>query len=436
MGESLRGNRDFARLWAGQSISQLGSQITLLALPLVAIRALRATPVEVGVLAAAETLPFLLIGLPAGVWVDRWRRRPVLITADVGRALALATVPLAYAFDVLTIGQLYAVALVTGLFTVFFDVAYQSYLPALVPRAQLVDGNSRLELSRSAAHVVGPGTAGLLVQVFRAPLAIAADSLSFVLSALCIGAIRSEEARPRRDRSDAATGMGRSIVTGLRYVLGHPVLSRVGVSTAVFNFFSAVGTAVFLLYAVRELRIDPAVIGLVFSLGSLGFVAGAAATRRITGRFGVGPSLALAALVQGGAFLLVPLAPRSTPLPFFVAAFVLETFASPVYNITQVSLRQAITPAAMQGRMNATMRFVVWGTLPLGSLVGGVLGHAVGLRQTLWVSAVGGSLAVVPLVGRAVRRLRDIPDAEPEADVDAGIGGAQVVERTRSGRNA
>jgi MFS family permease len=416
------------RLWTGQSISQVGSQITLLALPLVAIRILDAGSVEVGVLAAAETVPFLVVGLPAGVWIDRWRRRRVLIAADVGRAAVLATVPIAYVLDVLTMGQLYAVALATGLFTVFFDVAYQSYLPTVVPRARLVEGNSRLELSRSAAHVVGPGIAGLLVQAVRSPMAVAVDSVSFVLSALCIGRIRTEEPRPVPGADDGQLSMGRSIADGLRYVLRHPLLSRVGTSTAVFNFFSAVGMAVFLLYAVRELDIDPAAIGVVFSLGSIGFVVGAALTQRITRRIGVGPALALAALVQGAAFLLVPLAPRSSPLPFFVMAFALETCASPVYNITQVSLRQAITPERMQGRMNATMRFVVWGALPLGSLVGGVLGHAIGLRPTLWVSAVGATLGVVPLLGRTVRRLREIPelDLEAEAEAEADESSASV----------
>jgi predicted MFS family arabinose efflux permease len=245
-------------------------------------------------------------------------------------------------------------------------------------------------------------------------MAIAVDSVSFVLSALFIGGIRTEESRTTPHAAQAVASMRRSIADGLRYVLRHPLLSRVGTSTAVFNFFSAVGMAVFLLYAVRELGIDPAAVGVVFSLGSIGFVVGAALTRRITERLGVGRALAVAGLVQGGAFVLVPLAPRSTPLPYFVAAFALETCASPVYNITQLSLRQAITPTHMQGRMNATMRFVVWGTLPLGSLVGGLLGHAIGLRATLWVSAVGATFGVVPLLGRSLRRLREIPDPEPE----------------------
>lgn len=414
MGDGLRGNRDFRRLWAGQTVSQLGSQVTLLALPLVAIRTLHAGAFEVGILAAAETAPFLLIGLPAGVWVDRWRRRPVLVVSDVGRAAVLATVPLAFALDMLTMAHLYVVALLMGVLTVFFDVAYQSYLPALVTRAQLVDGNSRLELSRSAAQVAGPGLGGVLVQLVRAPMAVAVDSASFLLSALFIRRIRTPEQPVAAAPDDQPLTMRRSIAEGVRYVMSHPLLKRLAVCTGVFNLFSAMGMAVFLLYAVRELGIDPAVIGLVFSLGSVGFVVGATLTRRITRRLGVGRALVLAAFVQGAAFALVPLAPPRTPLPFFVAAFALETCAAPVYNITQISLRQSITPAHLQGRMHATMRFVVWGTLPLGSLLGGSLGHTLGLRPTLWISAVGGTLGALSLVGRTFSRLREIPeDAQP-----------------------
>ncbi|HEX2039113.1 MAG TPA: MFS transporter [Acidimicrobiales bacterium] len=412
MGDTLRRNRDFGRLWAGQSISQLGSQVTVLALPLVAIRILHAGPLEVGALAACETAPFLLVGLPAGVWVDRWRRQPILVVADVARAAALATVPLAYALDVLSMWQLYVVAVVTGVFTVFFDVAYQSYLPALVPRERLVEGNAKLELSRSMSQVAGPGVAGVLVELLRSPYAVAADSVSFAVSALFVARIRTREAA--MPASDAREPMRRSIGAGLRYVLRHPVLKRIAACTAMFNLFSAIGMAVFLLYAVDRLGISPAVIGLVFSLGSLGFVLGAALSARLGRVLGVGPALLLAAGVGGAGFLLVPLAPADTAVPFFVVAMFLEMMGMPIYNVLQVSLRQAVTPTRLQGRMNATMRFVVWGVMPLGSLVGGVLGRAFGLRAALWVSGIGTTLSVLPLLGRTMLSLRTIP-----ADGDA-----------------
>ena len=410
---TLRSNRDFVRLWIGQSISQVGSQVTLLALPLIAIRVLDAGPFEVGVLAAAETAPFLLIGLPAGVWVDQWRRRSVLIAADVGRAAALATVPVAFAFDVLTMGQLYGVAAATGVLTVFFDVAYQSYLPTLVEHRQLVDANSRLELSRSAAQVAGPGLAGVLVQLVRGPMAIAADSVSFGVSALFVARIRTTEGKPVGSEQSTAS-MRTRIAEGLQYVVRHPLLGRIAATTAVFNFFSAVGMAVFLIYAVRRLGIDPAVVGAIFSIGSIGFVLGSMVTRRATQLLGVGPALALAGAVQGAAFLLVPLAPRGAAVAFFMVAFILEAVAAPVYGITQVSLRQTITPARMQGRTNATMRVLVWGALPLGSVVGGVVGARVGLRATVWVAALGTTVSVLPLLGPSLLRVRAMPDAQPE----------------------
>lgn len=410
MPDTLRRNRGFRRLWIGQTVSQLGTQVTVLALPLVAIRALDAGPLEVGILAACETLPFLLIGLPAGVWVDRRRRRPILVVADVGRAVVLATVPLAYAFDILAVWQLCVVALLVGVQTVFFDVAYQSYLPALVPRTRLVEGNASLELSRSASQVAGPGVGGLLVELLRAPYAVAVDSVSFVVSAVYVAGIRTEEPAPEPAAENERT-MRRSIAVGLRYVLRHPVLARIAACTGISNLFSAAGMAVFLLYAVDRLEISAAVVGMIFSLGGLGAVLSAAVTERLGRVLGVGPTIVLGAAVAGAAFVLVPLAPEDTAVPFFLVAMLVETFAASVYNITQVSLRQTVTPTRMQGRMNATMRFVVWGTLPLGSLIGGVLGKAIGLRPTLWVSALGGTLCVLPLLSRSVLELRAMPPA-------------------------
>ena len=408
--DTLRRNRSFRRLWIGQTVSQLGTQVTMLALPLVAIRVLDAGPLEVGVLAACETLPFLLVGLPAGVWVDRRRRQPILVLADVGRAAVLAAVPVAYAFDVLAVWQLYVVALLAGAQTVFFDVAYQSYLPALVPRSRLVEGNARLELSRSASQVAGPGAGGLLVELLRAPYAIAVDSASFLVSAVFVAGIRTAEPDPEPAADDERT-MRRSIAVGLRYVLQHPVLRRIAACTGISNLFSGAGMAVFLLYAVDRLDISPGVIGLIFSLGGLGALLSAATTERIGRALGVGLTIVVSAALTGAAFVLVPLAPRDNAVPWFLAAMLIETFAASVYNITQVSLRQTVTPTRMQGRMNATMRFVVWGALPLGSLVGGVLGRVIGLQGTLWVSALGGTLCVLPLLSRSVLGLRTMPPA-------------------------
>lgn len=403
---------DFTRLWAGQTLSQLGSRVTLVALPLLAISTLHASTLEVGLLTGAETVPFLILGLPAGVWVDRRRRRPVLIYSDVGRGVLLATIPIAYAADSLTMAQLYVVAIGVGACTVLFDVAYQSYVPTLVQPADLLGANTRLEVSYSVAGLVGPGLGGILVQALKAATAILVDAASYAVSALSILTIRAEEPDPADGADPGATGrMAAAVREGVRYVVRHPLLARIAMCSAVFNLFSGVSMAVFILYAVRELDVSAATIGLLFSAGGLGAVVGTILTERAGERFGVGTALSLGAVVQGCAFILVPAAPRSSPIPFFLAAMLLESCFSPFWNVTQISLRQTVTPAQFHGRMTATMRFLVWGALPLGSLAGGVLGDVLGLRTTLWVAAIGSATSAIPVVLGPLRRLREMPAA-------------------------
>jgi MFS family permease len=419
MAAELRGSlwrhADFMKLWTAETISQVGSQVTLLALPLVAITVLDASAFEVGLLSTVEFAPFVLVGLPAGVWVDRLRRRPVLVAGDLGRAAVLLSIPVAYQLGVLTIGQLYVVGFVTGVLTVFFDVAYQSYLPALVASDQLIDGNAKLEISRSGAQIAGPGLAGGLIDLLTAPLAVLVDALSFALSAVFIGLIRRREPAPERGPAERRSGaMRREMAEGLRYVLGHRLLRPVAACTATANLFSAVVYAVVILYMVRELGLRPAAIGLVFAAGNVGFLAGAVASGRLASRIGVGRAIVLGEGIGGLGLLAVPLAPPSSAVPLLVTGLAVSTFGATVYNVNQVSLRQAITPARLHGRMNATMRFMVWGTLPLGSLLGGALGTVIGLRPTLWVGAVGGLLAVLPVALSPVRSLRRIADAMPE----------------------
>ncbi|HEV7887844.1 MAG TPA: MFS transporter [Acidimicrobiales bacterium] len=412
-----RRHPDFSRLWLGQSISLVGTQVTFVALPLLAITTLHASTLEVGLLAGAETLPFLLIGLPAGVWVDRWRRRPVLVAADAGRGLLLASIPLAYAMGVLHMVQLYVVAFGTGILTVFFDVAYQSYVPGLVAGEALIDANARLEVSYSAAQTLGPGIGGVLVQAVGAATAILIDTISYALSAVVLLTIRADEPKPERHEADAALGMFASVRQGLRYVLRHRLLVRIAACSALYNLFSAMSMAVFLLYAVRDLRVSPATIGLLFSAGGAALVGGTLLMARMGSRLRTGAALSVGALIQGLAFLLVPAAPLSHPVPFFFAAIVLESLFSPAYNITQISLRQTVTPPRLHGRMTATMRFLVWGALPLGSVLGGVLASQVGRHTTLWVSAAGGALSALPVLLGPLRGLKSMPDPEPEASL-------------------
>src|SRR5262245_36759440 len=284
----------FRGLWLSQSISQLGTQVTLLAMPLVAILTLGATPLEVGILTAVDFVPFLLFTLPAGVWVDRWPKRRILIVADIGRAFVLAAIPAAYIAGVLEMWQLYVVGFLAGTLTVFFDVGYQAFLPELVPRERLAEGNSRLEVSRSAAVVIGPGLAGFLVGAITAPIAILVDALSYVASAFFLFRIPSWAVRSRPPSSGAAPSFRKEITEGLRYFIAHPYLRAPAQAVTTLNFAGQVGFAVYLVFVVRELGLSPEAIGLTVAVGGLGTVVGAATAQGVARRIGVGPSLMLA----------------------------------------------------------------------------------------------------------------------------------------------
>jgi MFS family permease len=418
-------HRDFRSLWAAETISVIGSQISGLALPLVAVIVLEASAFEVALLGVIEFAPFILISLPAGVWVDRLRRKPILVGADLGRAILLASVPIAYWLDVLTIWQLYIVGFCVGVLTVFFDVSSQSYLPSLVARDQLVEGNSKLEISRSAAQLAGPALAGALVELIRAPGAVLLDAVSFFFSAVFLFRIRTQERAPTREEREAGPGMKEEIKEGLRWVLGNKYLRWIAASTATFNFFANIIFSIYLVYAVRVLEIRPGVIGLVFALGSIGYLAGALFANRLSRRFGVGPTI-IGGAAGSISLLLLAVAPASNPIPFLIVAQAISSMGIPIYNITQLSFRQAITPERLQGRMNSVMRFIVWGVMPLGALLGGALATWFGLRSAIWVGAIGMSLAVLPVLLSPVRTLREMPEPveEPlpsEAEAAGGI---------------
>jgi MFS family permease len=419
---------DFMKLWAGQSISEVGTAISQLALPLVAVLILKATAFEVAALGTVEFLPFLLLTLPAGVWVDRLSRRLVLIVGDAGRALLLASIPIAYVADALTLWQLYVVGFLVGVLTVFFDVAYQSYLPSLVEREHLVEGNSKLQVTVSGAQIGGPGIAGALISAISAPYAIVLDAISFVVSGVFTVAIEKREELPERHPDTARPRMRTELREGLGYVLRHKYLLPQAISTGTSNYFSNVLFSIFVVYAVRSLHLSAALIGIAFMGGGIGWLLGSLSANRLGSRLGVGRATILGAAVTGPSSLLVPLAPHGFPLPFLVASGIGTGFGAVVYNIQQVSLRQAITPERMQGRMNAVMRFLVWGTIPLGSLTGGALASWIGLRATLFVGALGGFTSVIPIVFSQIRTLVAIPDQEEpptalEAAAEGGIVG-------------
>ena len=419
-------NADFLNLWTGQSISELGSQVSQLAIPIVAAIALHSSPIVFSLLTVFGFLPFIFFALPAGAWVDRMRRKRILIVGDSSRAVLLATIPITYAFGALTIWQLLAIQFVVGVFTVFFDVAYQSYLPQLVQRDHLIDGNAKLQLTVSVAQVAGPSLSGGLIAAITAPYAIVADAISFVISTGFLLRIRKTETLPERAEGDPKPRMWPEVKEGLNWILHNPYLRRIAACTGGSNFFSTMGFAIFVLYALRVLHLQPWEIGFVFGAGSVGAIVGALVVNRIQKRIGVGPTIITTAVLFSITGIAVPLAPRSFPLPFLIGSFFVTQFGGVAYNIGQVSLRQAITPERLQGRMNAAMRWIVWGTIPLGTLLGGALGQVFTLRAALFVSAIGSLPIFLLVLFSPLRRLREMPEpvtppTAHEAELEGGI---------------
>ena len=407
----LRRHGDYRRLWTAATISLFGTQISLIALPFIAAVLLHAEPFEVALLGTVEFLPFLLFTLPAGAWVDRLPRRLILVAGDLGRALSLLTIPIAWQLGELTMAQLYIVGFVNGFLTVFFDVADQSFLPAILEPDELVEGNAKLQVSASAAQVLGQPVGGGIVGLLTAPIAVAVDAASYVVSGGLIFSIRKREpARTPNASSDGTpSGIRHEIAEGLRYVTGHPYLRYIAASTGTSNLFSNIAFATFAIFVYRDLGLTPAVVGLIGGLGSLGVLAGALSASRIAARIGVGRTILWSILLSGPPVLLAAIAQPDTAIPLLVASGLLTGFMGVVYNVNQVSLRQAITPERIQGRMNATMRFLVWGTIPVGQIIGGLVANAIGARGAIVIGGVLGCFAFLPILVSTVPSLQRIP---------------------------
>jgi MFS family permease len=398
---------DFLKLWAGQSVSQVGSWITLVGLPLTAAKMLNASPLQMGILNGAGAAAILLIGLFAGAWADRMRRRPILIWADLGRAAVLGTIPFAAAAGRLTMSHLYGVAAATAILTVFFDVSYRTYLPSLVSPESLLEGNSKLTLSESIAGVVGPGLAGVLIAALTAPMAILFDALSFVCSALSVWLIRAPEPRPA---PSATPHIGREILEGLRASWREPILRTLLLRSATAAIFLGFGGSLYVLYAVRELRIGDVLLGAVIAVGGFSSVFGALVTERLVRRFGFGRTLIGAALLPALAARLPPLA--RGPVAWCAAILAvaqLGDMAWSIYEINELTLRQAIAPAHVLGRVNSAAHMTFRGVLPVGALLGGALAEAIGMRGAMFVGAGGFLLSTLWLIFSPIRRLRELP---------------------------
>ncbi|MGG1661781.1 MFS transporter [Brevibacillus sp. NRS-1366] len=395
--ENMLRHKDFRTFWLSHTATQFGTQVALLGLPLVASLTLAATPLQMGVLGALEYAPFLLIGLFAGVWVDRARRRPVLFVSNMCRALLLVLIPIVSFIGILRMEWLYAIAFLTGVCTVFFDIAYQSYLPTLVNRERIVGTNSLLEGSRSAAQMAGPGLSGAIIQLVTAPVAMLVTSLSFFLSALSLCFIKKEEIVPVRP--DRSRSLWQDIREGLHLSFTDPLLFGVIRCSAIFNFSWNVMFSIYVLYAISLLQISSGWLGLVYGGMGAGFFLGALLVHKAIRRFGMGPVIVGSAMIAscGGPF--APLATGtggSAALVLMSGQFFFGLGMS-MWSISTLSLRQTIVPTQLQGRVNATVRFVAWGAYPLGSLAGGVIGDIFGMRIALLAGSIGLIIAAATL---------------------------------------
>ncbi|WP_405650950.1 MFS transporter [Streptomyces sp. NBC_00019] len=397
---------DFRVLFAASTLSQLGTNVSYVAVPLLAVTALDAGPGQVGALATLSTLAFLLLGLPAGAWVDRMRHRRVLIAADLARAVLYASVPLAWWTDTLTLGQLYAVVLLNGAATVFFDVASQSTLPLLVGREALVPANAALVGLQAVGNVAGRGAGGALVQFLTAPVAVVCAAVTYLASALQLTMIRGAESPRGRNRK---TTLKAEIAEGLRHVFGNPELRALALTAALINLGMQVVNTMLPILFVRELGLPASALGLFWAAGGLGLLLGARCARPLAARLGHGRTLGVVGAILAPAALLVPLIDRGPWLWIAGLGWTLVLFKTGTDNVLGVSLRQRMTSDELLGRMNATYRFVLTGALAIGAAVSGVLGELVGVRATLWVGGALMTAAFLPVFLSPVRTRRELP---------------------------
>jgi len=407
---------DFLKLWAGHTVSLAGSLVGRFALPLVAIISLDASPGQVALIRMADALPGVVIALFAGVWVDRLRRRPLMIWTDIGRALLLVSVPLAALLGVLSLGQLLVVVLAAGALTALFEVANRSYLPTVISREHLVEGNSKIQAAGSVVEVGAFGFAGLLVQVLTAPGAILLDAISFVVSALCLGAIKAPEPTPEREEHEQS--MLVAIREGLRLVVHDPVLRAIAGARATHELFLFVWVSMLLVFLIRDLEMEPVVFGVLFAIGGVASFFGALAAGPVERRFGLGTTLIASLAITAVSLVLAPLANG----PFWLVVLLvgapqLADATATIFNVHEESLIQESVSDRALGRVTASMRFVSWSAMLLGTILGGVLGETVGPRLTMLIGAVGTLPAVLWLVWSPVRGLRrpGPPGEEPES---------------------
>lgn len=406
---SLSRHRDFLLLWGGQTVSAVGSQVSALALPLLAVTVLRATAFEVSLLTFLTSLPFLLVSLPAGVVVDRVRKRRLMLNCDIARMVLIGTVPATAVMWHVTLWQLYAVAGATGVLTVFFDVAYQSYLPVVVQRENLIDGNAKLATTDSLSRLTGPALGGALAGLIGAARTITADAASFAISAVSLMLIRTPERRAEARKAGERVRFRDAMAQGISFVVRHPILRNIVACTGTSNFFWTGTSAIRVVFLVRTLHASSAAVGGIFTVGAAGGLVAGLVARRLTRRVGSARIIWLAAAVPGPVYLLLPLAQPGWGILVYGLGWATYSASAVIYNTAQVAYRQAICPPELLGRMNASVRWLVWGSLPLGALFGGALGTWIGLRAALTVCVLGTWAASLFVIFSPLRRLRDVP---------------------------
>ena len=407
---SLWKHSGFLRLWAGETASQFGEQFGNLAIPVIAVSVLGASSFEVGLLNTAQTLAFLVIGLPAGAWIDRWIKRRVMLRADLIRAVLLAAVPMLWLSHVLAFWQLLVVATAVGICSVFFDVSYQSFVPVLVHKEQIGDANGKLETTAQIARIAGPAAAGGLLAVLVAPLLLAVTAITYLASFFALTSIKDAEvAKPVENRQPLVV----EIKEGLGWVFRQPLLVRIVLCTAISNLFGALVFTMMPILVLRELGLSPAVYGLIGSAGAIGGLLGASLSGRIQKWIGEGHAIPVSQIVFGLAVFLMPLAALlpGVAIPLLIAGEFFFSASVLVYNIAQVSFRQRICPPSLLGRMNASIRFIVWGVMPIGGLVAGLLSTGIGVVPTIIVGCIGSLLGGVPVVFSKLWRMRTLPGA-------------------------
>jgi MFS family permease len=407
---SIMRNRDFLLLWAGEGVSLAGSQVTELALPLTAVLSLGAGAGEMGLLGLARFAPYLLVTLPAGLMADRFRRRPILLWANVGRAAFIGLVPLLAMLGWLRMEHLYAVAFATGTLTVFFDVTYWSYLPVIVEPDQLTEGNSRLMATQSIATIGGPGLGGALVQVLTAPIALVVDAASFLLSAVSLALIRRPEPKPEPSAEDT-DGVRAQVREGFAVVLGHPILRALVGTAGAYNLFNAWIEVLFVILAVQVLGLTPTLIGLVLSSGAAGALAGALLAAPMARRMGIGPAVVWTVVLECVAMLPIAFVggPTWVVLTVLFAAFFVNGFGVSLSSVHAISLRQTVTPNRLLGRMTATYRLIGYGGISIGALAGGLAGELLGVRVGVLLGAIGMLSAAAFVVLSPLRGVRSLP---------------------------